>query len=244
MESSRLKLNTDKTEVLLLDNNPSTWNDSWWPTSLGAAPTPTTQVRNLGIILDSALNMTQQVNAVSSSCYNTLYMLCKIFKWIPVETRKTVTHALVSSRLDFSNALYAGTTAKLQKRMQRNQNASARLILDVPRRNHISAHLGELHWLPVLKRITFKLLTHAHKALQNTGPAYLNDRLTFHTPVRQLCSASLALVCVPRIHRTTTGGRSFSHLATKTWNSLPLQLRQTQDLLTFRKRLKTWLFAQ
>ncbi|XP_078518434.1 uncharacterized protein LOC144783216 [Lissotriton helveticus] len=47
-----------------------------------------------------------------------------------------------------------------------------------------------------------------HKAFHNTGPAYLNDKLNFYTPARQLRSASHALAALPRIQRTTDGGRS------------------------------------
>ncbi|KAJ1115342.1 hypothetical protein NDU88_003566 [Pleurodeles waltl] len=144
--------------------------------------------------------MSKQVNAVTSSCYNTLRMLRRIYKWIPTDTRKTVTQALVSSRLNYGNALYTGIPTKQLRCLQRIQNASARLVLNVPRRNHITPHLRDFHWLPVDKRITFKLLTHAHKALHNTGPAYLNNRLSFYTPTRQLRSADLALATVPRIH--------------------------------------------
>ncbi|KAJ1141705.1 hypothetical protein NDU88_008033 [Pleurodeles waltl] len=100
MSNSRLKLNSDKTEVLILGRTPSAWNDSWWPTALGPPPTPASHARNLGFVLDSALTMSKQINAVSSSCFNTLRMLRRIFKWIPTGTRKTVTQALVSSRLD------------------------------------------------------------------------------------------------------------------------------------------------
>ncbi|KAJ1217126.1 hypothetical protein NDU88_004721 [Pleurodeles waltl] len=244
MKNSRLKLNSDKTEVLILGPSPSAWDDSWWPPALGTAPKPTDHARNLGFILDSSLSMTRQVNAVSSSCFHTLRMLRKIFRWIPIETRKKVTQALVTSRLDYGNTLYAGTTAKLQKRLQQIQNASARLILDIPRLSHISSHLRNLHWLPVNKRITFRLLTHAHKSLHNLGPKYLNDRLTFHTPARQLRSANLALAAIPRIRRANARGRSFSYLAAKTWDSLPIHLRRTQDHLAFRRQLKTWLFEQ
>ncbi|KAJ1082424.1 hypothetical protein NDU88_002592, partial [Pleurodeles waltl] len=62
MRSSRLKLNSDKTEVLILGPNPSAWDDSWWPTSLGTPLTPTDHARNLGFILDSSLSMSKQVN--------------------------------------------------------------------------------------------------------------------------------------------------------------------------------------
>ncbi|KAJ1156951.1 hypothetical protein NDU88_009667 [Pleurodeles waltl] len=231
-------------EVLIFGSTPSAWDDSWWPATLGAAPTPTDHAPNLGFILDSSLSMTQQVNAVSSSCFNTLRTIRKIYKWIPTETRRTVTQALVSSKLDYSNALYAGTTAKLQKRLQRIQNTSARLILDIPFHLHNTDHLRNLHWLPVNKRITLKLLTHAQKALHNTRQEYLKRRFSFYTPTQHLRSTDLALTTAPRVCRTTTNGISFSHLTAKTWNTLSTHLRQTKDLLTFRKLLKTWLFEQ
>ncbi|KAJ1108454.1 hypothetical protein NDU88_005830 [Pleurodeles waltl] len=83
LSNSRLKLNSDKTEVLILGRTPSAWNNSWWPTALGPPPTPASHARNLGFVLDSALTMSKQINAVSSSCFNTLRMLRRIFKCIP-----------------------------------------------------------------------------------------------------------------------------------------------------------------
>ncbi|KAJ1177956.1 hypothetical protein NDU88_003207, partial [Pleurodeles waltl] len=71
MRDSRLKLNSDKTEVLILGRTPSAWDNSWWPSTLGPPPTPTDSARNLGFTLDSSLSMSKQVSAISSSCYNT-----------------------------------------------------------------------------------------------------------------------------------------------------------------------------
>ncbi|XP_069092609.1 vomeronasal type-2 receptor 26-like [Pleurodeles waltl] len=62
MESSRLKLNSDKAESLILGSNLSAWDDSWWPATLATAPTPTNLAHNLGFILDSSLTMTQQLH--------------------------------------------------------------------------------------------------------------------------------------------------------------------------------------
>ena len=242
MRDSCLKLNSDKMEILILGPTTTAWDDSWWPSALGTAPSPTDHARNLGIILDSSLSMARQVNAVSSSCFHTLRLLRKIFKWIPIDARRTVTQALVSSKLDYGNALYAGINKKLQTRLQRIQNAAARLFLDIPRHSHIHAHMRDLHWLPVNKRITFKLLTHAYKALHNIRPAYLNHRLSFYTPPKQLRSAQLALATISRIWKNTAGGRSFSYLTAQTWNTMPLHLRQSPSLAQFRKDLKTWLF--
>ena len=69
------------------------------------------RARNLGIILNSKLTMTSQVNSVSSFCIFILRMLCKIFKWLPQNCTRPKTQALVTSRLDYGNALYVRLSA-------------------------------------------------------------------------------------------------------------------------------------
>ena len=44
------------------------------------------------------------------------------------------------------------------QKLQRVQNASARLILSMRRCCHITPLLFDLHWLPVKQRIVFKIL--------------------------------------------------------------------------------------
>ena len=67
-------------------------------------------------------------------------------------------HALISSRLDYCNALYVGVSQTSLSRLQLVQNAAARLLSNTNRRMHITLFLNSLHWLPVLYRIDFKLL--------------------------------------------------------------------------------------
>jgi len=43
-------------------------------------------------------------------------------------------------------------------KLQRIQNAAARLILDIGKFSHITPALYELHWLPVSLRIDYKIL--------------------------------------------------------------------------------------
>ncbi|KAJ1204464.1 hypothetical protein NDU88_008241 [Pleurodeles waltl] len=129
-------------------------------------------------------------------------MLRKIFRWIPADTRKTVTHALVTSRLDYGNTLYAGTTAKLQNRLQRIQNASARLILNVPRNSHISAHLRH----PLAPSQQKDHLSTSHPCTQSpprqgTGiPQPTPQLLRPHPPPPFLCSRTRFRPSHPPLH--------------------------------------------
>ncbi|XP_078537233.1 ribosomal protein S6 kinase-related protein [Lissotriton helveticus] len=85
--------------------------------------------------------MSRYIYAISSSCFHMLRLLQKMFKWISTESRRTVTHALIISRTDYSNALFAGITLK---KLQNIQNASAGLILNIPHCGHITYHEGIL----------------------------------------------------------------------------------------------------
>ena len=50
-----------------------------------------------------------------------------------------------------------GLTQHQVSKLQRLQNAAARLALDLSKFCHITPALRQLHWLPVVKRIEFKI---------------------------------------------------------------------------------------
>lgn len=52
-----LKLNGDKTEVLVLGKNQSLCGPQHWPESLGSLPVPAPKVKNLCFVLDDKLSM-------------------------------------------------------------------------------------------------------------------------------------------------------------------------------------------
>ena len=68
---------------------------------------------------------------------------------------------MVITRLDYCNALLTGLPACAVKPLQMVQNAAARLVLNQPKRAHVTPLFIELHWLPLAARIKFKLLMHA-----------------------------------------------------------------------------------
>jgi len=58
-------------------------------------------------------------------------------------------------------------------RLQSVQNALTRLITGVRRCEHITTALRQLHWLPVCRRVYFKISTFVYCSLADTAPAYL-----------------------------------------------------------------------
>ncbi len=163
---------------------------------------------------------------------------------LPVSDAEKLVHAFMTSRLDYCNALLGGCPASSINKLQVVQNAAARVLTRSRKYDHITPTLQSLHWLPIKYRIRYKILLLAYKALNGLAPAYLTSLPSRYNPSRSLRSQISGLLVVPRIAKSTKGGRAFSYLAPKLWNSLPDNVRGSDTLSLFKSRLKTHLFSQ
>ena len=73
-------------------------------------------------------------------------------------------------------------------------------------------------------------------------PSYISDCLTKYNPNRLLRSSSAGLLEFYPVNLMRSGGTSFSHYATKIWNCLPLEVKESPSIHGFKKRVKTHLF--
>src|SRR5208282_373792 len=154
---------------------------------------------------------------------------------------KSVACALVGSRLDYADSVLYGAPANNIARLQRVQNALARVVLRSPSVS-TTLNLQQLHWLPVQWRIRFKVATITYKAQVSSAPHYLTSLIRRYEPLRLLRSSGTNLLERTRV-KTEFGARAFSVAAPTIWNELPDDCRSASSLYSFRKRLKTHYFA-
>jgi len=155
--------------------------------------------------------------------------------------------AFVISQLDYGNATLSGLPHSTLAPLQRVLNAAARrLVCDLRPREHVTSALIDLHWLPVAARIKFMIRALADKSLISTAPAYISDMLQPVSSLQRqsnLRSATNSELFVPRT-RLRVGERAFSSTAPRLWNDLPTDIKRAATLLTFKKKLKTFLFSK
>jgi len=106
------------------------------------------------------------------------------------------------------------------------------------RRDHITPVLRQLHWLPVKRRVEFKIACVVHQSLASTATTYLFADIHLASEHgRHLRLSSCRSLTVPRT-RTTFGDRSFTVAGLRLWNSLPATLGQITSYGQFRRHLK------
>ena len=67
-------------------------------------------------------------------------------------------------------------------RLQRIQNRAARIVLRARKHDRATPLLKELHWLPVERRISYKVALIVYKCMHKIGPEYLISYLSSPLP--------------------------------------------------------------
>ena len=118
---------------------------------------------------------------------------------------------------------------------------SISVITRTGRRSHNTPVLKERHWLPVHRRIQYKILSHTYRAIHHQSPVYLSGLLSIYRPTCSLWSESTILLTVPRTRTVTYGDRTFTKATATLWNSLPVNIRNSDSCIKFQRQQKTFL---
>ncbi|KAI2647433.1 DNA mismatch repair protein MSH3 [Labeo rohita] len=199
-------------------------------------------VKKLGVVFDEHLRFDRQINSVVKTSFFQLRLLSKAKSFLSFKNFEKVIHAFITTRLDYCNSLYVGISQTALSRLQLVQNAAARLLAGVHKRDHITPVLRSLHWLPVRYRVNFKILLIVYKSLHGMAPPYISDLLIEHSVTRTLRSSNQRLLLIPQTKRKCRGDRAFASIAPRLWNDLPSFIRMASSVATFKSKLKTYLF--
>ena len=174
----------DQYRVIIFTQHPRARQDIMQYSLEDATPADTAHCRfsrkalnswDLWIILDNLIILPQ------------LRPLCRS---LPAEATNTLVRAFILCRLDYCNFLLYGVTDKLMRQVWSVQYSTARLITGAKRRGQITPILRRLQWLPVRRRVEFKIasLVQATKCCQ---AKYLPIWLTiFISPQKVLLAPS------------------------------------------------------
>ena len=246
MAQNFLCLNDDKTEVVLFASpyfqkrinipHVSIGNDQIYPT---------VEAKNIGFIFDNVMNGKKQISAICKAGWFHIRNIGNMRRYLDKSSTERLIHAYISSKLDVNNALLYGLPDYLIKKLQRLQNAAARMVMQAPKHCHITPILKDLHWLSIRSRMHFKVLLTVYKALHGLAPIYISDllvrRQSSYRSTRS-CEGNMLIVPPTKDMTVTWGERNFIYVGPYLWNQLPANIRNCVTLDSFKTRLKTCLF--
>ena len=110
-------------------------------------------------------------------CFYWLRQFRRVRRSLDHDAMKTLVHAFITSRVDYCNAVLAGSPKSTTDTLQRALNAAARLVTKTDKYDHGLSSLfhDQLHWLNVPERIEYKLAVMIRPCMEDKAPTYLSD---------------------------------------------------------------------
>ena len=250
MKSRKLKLNSGKTEIMLIGSpRKIRLMSNFKEMTVGnSVVTLADQVRSLGVILDQTLTLKKQLNNTKSKVIFNLINISRISKYINQDSRMKLVNGLVFSVLDFCNSLYYGLPNHDLHSFQMMINSAARVVTGMSQfsRERITPVCIRLHFLPFKARIIYKICLLTYKAVKYGQPSYLANLLKKQEPTTTmgLRNYSIDRLDEPMISRSVGIKRCFSYSAPRLYNNLPENVRNADNIAIFKERLKTYLFHE
>ena len=151
------------------------------------------------------------------------------------------------SQVGWTIAIVSCITSRSVKEseLQRVQNAAARIALDLSKFCHITPALRQLHWLPVIKRIQFKILLLSFKAIHGPFPPYISELVTVKPKSTYGHRSSNSTLLLPTAQKMlpALGARSFCCCCPALWNKLPADIRNVASLNSFKNQSRPLFFT-
>ena len=137
-----------------------------------------------------------------------------------------------------------GMTTKAQlNRVQILQNFAAKVAIGgAGKYDHVTTIINKLEWLKIDEKCQYDLCITVFKSLRHYLPEWLFSLPTV-SQVRRTCTRQSSQIFVRRT-ATDKGKKAFIVTGAMLWNDLPLDIKSTNCLLTFKNKLKCHLLKK
>lgn len=255
MTENFMKLNESKTELLIMGKPLVLQRFSldvtiqFGSTSITPTVCKGDNWKSLGVKLDAALNMERQIDSVKQKCSWTMTNIRTIGCYLDKEVKLMLVKQLIISKLDYCNSLYMNLPNKRLKKLKSILNGCVRFIYDIKdRKKDLLPYYKTAHILPIKERILFKVCLLSYKIVYDMSPDYLKELVKMDIPTESTRTTrakptedNLRMV-LPKMCRTKASNRRFSNYAPEAWNSIPLRIRNIDNIDIFKRMLKNYLF--
>ena len=221
--SSRLCLNVDKSNCMLIGSRQRVSHRTLSVSVGGSVLSQVHSVRYLGVLIDSTLSWNLHICNMISRVRSRLSAITR-FGSLPPAVLCILYSAFVMPLFDYCDVIWTPSTAKQTCVIER---VHAKFVRKLPSSYHSKFPFT------LTERRRFHTAVQIFKSLRRISPPYLHDTFQFARNVTGHLSRNINRLFVPRVF-TNYGKRSFYYRGTVLWNNLKSTVTEAATLLSFR----------
>ena len=189
MKAARLKVNEDKTKLLVIASNQKRRAQGGLQVSMqigGKEIKPESSAKSLGVIIGTDLSWKEQTKSKLTDCGSRLAALRNIQTLITKNRRKELAQSIVVSRLEYALEVTSTGRAKDMQDLQYLKVKLARWVLGARRLGWSTTRgFRKLGWMTIQQSVAFRSIRMGLKVLQNAQPEALYEKLTVLVRVKK-----------------------------------------------------------
>jgi hypothetical protein len=164
-------------------------------------------------------------------------MVCRVANF---KTRKMIADGVFMSKLTYLIALWGGSADQLMKPLQKAQNKAARAVTKLDWNTPVRILLHQCGWLSVHQLAVYHSVVMVYKVMQTESPRYLFSMFSnkYNCDTRH---ARRALLRPTRETDLELSEDSFRWRAARAFNALPLPVRNSSSMKSFKIEVKKWV---
>lgn len=202
-------------------------------------------VKDLGLLIDSNLTWSSQINEVSRKFYASLHSVIRFKNFLPLSTKISLVNTLLLPIIDYADICYLDISEEYLNKLDRLLNTCIRFIFGLRKYDHISQYRAKLKWLRIRERRNSRILCLLYSVLNDpNSPSYLKSSFNYvaDTHDRNLRSTYSLHLAMPR-HTTSFLEKSFGVVAVHLWNELPSKVKRAPSKEVFKKLVRLHYFS-
>ena len=250
--SNRLKLNDDKTHLLVLTTSQArrraglVLDDVVISTPVKLIhPTPSEKL--LGAWVHQDLKWSEHLQYSKESLQKSLTTKLSAIKIIgrvaPFQTRKMIADGVFMSKLSYLISVWGGCEGYLISTLQTIQNNVARAVTRKAWSTPTRVLLSQCGWLSVRQLAIYHTVVLVYRVLKSGSPSYIHGM--FSTNYNRTTRQSLQGLIKPshgtQVPKTDLAANSFRHRAVYYYNLLLADVREAPSTIKFKRLAKKWI---
>ena len=184
-------------------------------------------VKILGVYLDDELNWTRQVSEVNKKARNATRNLQRINNLLPFKLKLMLYNSLVAAHFNYADTVWGGCNTMNKNKLQRTQNCAVKSLLGMKRRDSSEEALKTANLLTLEEKRKIHEAVFTKKAMSGKLPMALTEKYKNHESLKENRSSDRKILTVPK-HKTENYKNSPLYRTIKTWNSVPLNIKNTE----------------
>ena len=228
-KANRLSINTQKTHTFILSNRPYDQPQIY----INNSPiTSSTSAKFLGVTLDSNMKFNLHTKEIATKIASSAGVLYNLQNYLPTETLTTLYYTLVYPYINYCIMIWGGTCTSHIKQLETLQKRCIRTITGSTFLAHTSPLFKKLKILKIRDVYNLKLALRAYKNRSTLEAQY--SRTHSHNTRHH----SLLL---PHFERLTTTQNSLHYRLPTLWNTIPIEIKNSQTITQFKRLYKDHL---